>query len=222
MQGPAKIATYIGVGMTLLGFALIALAWNGAAELDFIQGQFPYVLSGGLGGLGLVIAGMAVLAIQTQRTITAERARDMGRLQHEVDQLIRHTVKPGPGEMIEDETIIDVGARTVVRTIDRRPAPEGRPTTGALPREADRPAGGFAPKPRAADARSAELVEDDRVTSVAVLARDDAPADEAWAPQGATDGGAERVRQRLARVNGVGPAKQRVLGAEALGDVALR
>jgi hypothetical protein len=80
MRGPAQLASYIGVGMALLGLALIALAWNGAASVDFIQGQLPFLLSGGLPGLGLVIGGMGVLLIQALRTITAERGRQMAEL----------------------------------------------------------------------------------------------------------------------------------------------
>lgn len=89
MRGPAKLATYLGQAMVVAGFALIAFAWNGAAELDRIQGQFPYVLSGGLGGIGLIVTGMAVLIVQTLRTLTAERASQMRNVQAEVDHLLQ-------------------------------------------------------------------------------------------------------------------------------------
>lgn len=224
MRGPAQLATYLGVSMALVGFALIGLAWNGAAELDYIQGQFPYVLSGGLGGLGLIVAGMAVLGIQTQRTLTAKRAKDMRRLQERVDALLRLLVRPGPGEYVEDETIVDVAARTVVRTVERKPI-ESLPPTGG--RDAA-PAGGYAPTPRAPRSPTKE-----DPSHVAVLPRDlhrdghDAREDDdaVWAPPAATgDAEAERqrIRELLADVSGVGPAKQRLL-AERFGTVdALR
>jgi hypothetical protein len=215
LQGPARIATYLGVGMTLFGFVLIGLAWSRAADLDFIQGQFPYALSGGLGGLGLIIGGMAVLAIQTQRTVTAQRARQMARLQDEVDALIRHLVKPGPGELIEDETIIDVGAQTVIRTIDRRPAvaPQGQAVDPGLgPDDRTVPPGGFAPSPRTAQEQTDAIpVEQEAPASVATLDRDaEATGEEVWAPRHddrSTDEH-EKIAALLRDVSGVGPAKQ--------------
>jgi hypothetical protein len=209
MQGPAKIATYLAVTMTLLGFLMIGLAWNFAAEVDFIQGQFPYFLSGGLGGLGLIIGGMAVMSIQTMRTITAQRAREMGRLQDEADALIRNVVKPGPGEMIDDETVIDVGNRTVVRTINRRPVDDARQ---AAPAGGAQPAGDFAPQSRAGGGASpAEEISPQ--PGLKVLDRDGvAVADEVWAPASDT-GGEEDLRAALAEVSGVGPAKQEELAS---------
>lgn len=211
MRGPAQLATYIGVGMALLGFVLIGLAWNGAAELDFIQGQFPYVLSGGLGGLGLIIAGMAVLGIQTQRTLTARRVQEMGRLQDEVDALLRVVVQPGPGEFVEDETVVDVGAQTVVRTVSRKPLEDGS-VPGASPSQ-DVPAEGFAPKPRGAHAEAAQ-----EPSTVAVLPREDDEGHAAWAPK-SDESEQQQIRALLADVSGVGPAKQDQL-AEHFGSVA--
>lgn len=90
MRGPAKLASYIAIGMILGGFALIALAWNGAAGLNpsRLAGQFPYLLSGGLGGLGLIGAGAGLLFVQVLRELDAEEARHYQRV---VDTL-RNTV----------------------------------------------------------------------------------------------------------------------------------
>lgn len=88
MRGPAKLASYIAIGMIVGGFALIALAWNGAASIGYVQGQFPYLLSGGLGGLGLIGVGAGLLFVQVQRELDAEEARAY---QHVVDTL-RQTV----------------------------------------------------------------------------------------------------------------------------------
>jgi hypothetical protein len=222
MRGPAQLATYIAVAMTLLGFGMIGIAWNNAAELDYIQGQFPYALSGGLGGVGLVIGGMAIMAIQTQRTLTAERTRDLGRLQDEIDHLLRLVVKPGAGEVIEDETIIDVGARTVVRTINRVPADAPAPGAAAAAAAADRapggasPAEGFAPAPRVTYEQPAP---EEQGAPVAVIDREESPAeDEAWAPP-ADEEERGRIHELLSDVSGVGPAKQSAL-ADRFGTVA--
>ncbi len=56
-----------GVALVAVGFALIFLAWNGAAGLDFVEGQVPYVISGGLTGLALIGTGLTVAVVQSQR-----------------------------------------------------------------------------------------------------------------------------------------------------------
>lgn len=76
MRGPAKFATYLATVIVLSGFGLVVLAWFSVAGLNRLQGQFPYLLSGGLGGLGLIVTGMAVLLVQTIREQSArERAQ---------------------------------------------------------------------------------------------------------------------------------------------------
>lgn len=87
MRGPAQLASYLATGMIVVGFSIILLAWNGAAELDRLPGQFPYLLSGGMAGLGFVVTGVAVHIIQTLRTLTAQRATQMAELQRHVDAL---------------------------------------------------------------------------------------------------------------------------------------
>ena len=37
MKGAARIATYLGRILMVVGFMLILIAWNGAANLDYIQ-----------------------------------------------------------------------------------------------------------------------------------------------------------------------------------------
>lgn len=80
MRGPAKIATYLGRTLMAVGFLLILVAWNGAAELDYIQGQFPFLMSGSMPGMGLIIIGAGLEYIQATRQITAKRAKQMAEL----------------------------------------------------------------------------------------------------------------------------------------------
>lgn len=71
MMASAKSTTYLAVAMIVGGFLLIVLAWNGAAGVDFVQGQVPYLISGGLSGLSLVIGGVALLVVQEMRRSAA-------------------------------------------------------------------------------------------------------------------------------------------------------
>lgn len=77
-QGAAAI--YFGIALAAAGFGVIGLAWEGAASLDYVQGQFPYLLSGGLAGLGLIIVGTTVMVVQVLRRESARRAADLERL----------------------------------------------------------------------------------------------------------------------------------------------
>ena len=74
------VAGRLGMGFCLLGFFVIALAWNGAAGLDYAQGQLPYLISGGAGGVGLIIIGGAVIVAESNR-------RDRAILERKLDQL---------------------------------------------------------------------------------------------------------------------------------------
>ena len=63
----AQLGGKLGMLFAGLGFLLMVMGWNGAAGLDYVQGQIPYVLSGGLIGLGLVIFGAILLVIESNR-----------------------------------------------------------------------------------------------------------------------------------------------------------
>src|SRR5438105_12138704 len=80
MAGWPKSALYTAVGLVALGGIVIFLAWNGAAGKDYAQGQLPYVISGGVGGLALVITGLTVGIVQAIR-------RDMSELGQKLDAL---------------------------------------------------------------------------------------------------------------------------------------
>jgi hypothetical protein len=61
-----------GLALVVAGFIALFLAWNGAAGIDYVQGQIPYLLSGGLVGVALVGAGLTVVNVQTRRADQAE------------------------------------------------------------------------------------------------------------------------------------------------------
>ena len=86
----AKSAMYIGVSMLGLGGLLIILGWNGAAGLDYVSGQLPFILSGGIGGLALIAGGLTWLVINNDR-------RDNQLLMHKLDELIDTVARSGVG-----------------------------------------------------------------------------------------------------------------------------
>ena len=57
------------LGLTFIagGFVVLYFGWNGAAGRNFVQGQLPYLLSGGFTGLALVVTGSVLLLIASSR-----------------------------------------------------------------------------------------------------------------------------------------------------------
>ena len=68
MQGNAKGVIYLAVAALGVGFLLIVLGWNGAASLDYAQGQLPFVISGGVGGMALVAVGLTLVVLNALRS----------------------------------------------------------------------------------------------------------------------------------------------------------
>ncbi len=61
-----------GLALVVVGFVVLFFAWNGAAEVDHVQGQIPYLISGAAVGLGLIGAGLTVVNVQARRADQAE------------------------------------------------------------------------------------------------------------------------------------------------------
>lgn len=60
---PTRLFAVVGVLFIAAGFAAIALAWRSSGEQKLEIGQLPYLLSGGFGGLGLIVVGSAGLIV---------------------------------------------------------------------------------------------------------------------------------------------------------------
>src|SRR5437588_12776003 len=63
----AKLGGQLGLGCVALGLVFIGLGWNGAAGVDFVSGQIPYLLSGGAVGVALVVLGVGLIVVQNSR-----------------------------------------------------------------------------------------------------------------------------------------------------------
>ncbi len=83
-----KLGGQLGIGYCLAGVALILLGWNGAASYDRVESQMPYLISGGLAGLALVIIGAALLIVQAQRANRAALESSVAHLREAIDRLI--------------------------------------------------------------------------------------------------------------------------------------
>ncbi|MBK5306145.1 MAG: hypothetical protein JJD92_05605 [Frankiaceae bacterium] len=64
----SPIPTYAGIAIAAAGFVLIAYAWSKVAGIaDNVALQLPYLVSGGLTGLGLVMVGVTVVNVAAKR-----------------------------------------------------------------------------------------------------------------------------------------------------------
>ena len=86
--------TWIGLGIAALGFALIAFSWGKVAALLDVSLQLPYVVSGGLTGLALVVVGMTAVNVAARRQDAADRAQEVESLQAVLREL-RETLEGG-------------------------------------------------------------------------------------------------------------------------------
>jgi hypothetical protein len=77
-----KVGGQLGLLICLGGLLFIWAGWNGAASYNDIRQQFPYLISGGISGLALVMIGVGVLVVQGQRA-------DRLQLEAKLDELRR-------------------------------------------------------------------------------------------------------------------------------------
>ena len=78
-----RLGRIVGLLFITGGFVAISLAWNGAAGKNSPMAQFPYLLSGGMLGLAMVITGATLLFLSTiraERQLLTDRFDEMARL----------------------------------------------------------------------------------------------------------------------------------------------
>lgn len=95
----SRLGGQLGVGLCAVGFLLVFLGWNGAASVDRIPSQFPYLISGGVAGLCFVVLGVGMLVVQNQRADRAALQATLRELQESLERagLARgvHSERPG-------------------------------------------------------------------------------------------------------------------------------
>jgi hypothetical protein len=87
---------WIGLLLTAAGFGLIAFTWGKTAALVNVAEQIPYLVSGGLSGVGLILLGLLVVNLSVKRREALDRARQLEELRDALVQL--RTVVEGETE----------------------------------------------------------------------------------------------------------------------------
>ena len=110
----SRLGGQLGVGLCALGFLLVFLGWNGAASVDRIPSQFPYLLSGGVAGLCFVVLGVGMIVVQNQRADRAALQATLRELQASLERAglaqsngaaHKPFAKPGPRPTARDDTV---------------------------------------------------------------------------------------------------------------------
>ena len=86
-NGWPKLGGLLGIAYCIAGFFLIFLGWNGAASNDREPAQIPYVISGGIAGLGLVVLGAALIVAHSLRTDRVELRGSIDDLRAAIERL---------------------------------------------------------------------------------------------------------------------------------------
>lgn len=63
----SPVPTYLGIAVAAAGFVLILFAWGQVAGEVNVALQMPYLISGGLTGLGLVMVGVTIVSVAARR-----------------------------------------------------------------------------------------------------------------------------------------------------------
>ncbi|MEO7429744.1 MAG: hypothetical protein ABIY48_10250 [Acidimicrobiales bacterium] len=140
----SRLGGQLGVGLCALGFLLVFLGWNGAASVDRVPSQFPYLLSGGVAGLCFVVLVVGMLVVQNQRADRAALQATLRELQESLERvgLAQGTgdqrkpfAKPGPRPVVTPAAAVaevpeELTQEIALPELDAEPAP----TEAATPR----------------------------------------------------------------------------------------
>ena len=79
-----RFARILGLSFIVAGFVVIGFAWSGMARVACNDCQLPYIVSGGAGGLGLIIVGVTSLVIAQIRAAQLAWGEQVGQINQAV------------------------------------------------------------------------------------------------------------------------------------------
>lgn len=88
----------LGLFFCVAGLAVIWAGWNGAGSYNDIRKQFPYLISGGIAGLALVVIGAALLIIQSQRADRVQLEANLTELRQILERMTGLPASNGAAE----------------------------------------------------------------------------------------------------------------------------
>ena len=86
------LLTYVGIALVVAGFGILLFTWGEVAGLASVALQMPYLVSGGLVGVGVVLTGLTTLFLSAHAQDVVTRDREFAQLQQTlagIKQLLR-------------------------------------------------------------------------------------------------------------------------------------
>jgi len=102
----SQLGGKLGVAVLLVGFVVIFLGWNGAASFNDLRQQFPYVISGGIAGLAIVVVGAALLLVEALRTERAELQSSIDDLRRAIESMSAMTSAATSTSAVESDLVL--------------------------------------------------------------------------------------------------------------------
>jgi hypothetical protein len=96
VSSPALPSLLLFAGMVVAGFVAMGLGWRVAARSLNVAAQLPAIISGGLGGLVLIVIGTGLFVAQMGRVSGAEERADVHEVLDRTSEVI-HAVRPERG-----------------------------------------------------------------------------------------------------------------------------
>ena len=87
LLGQAPVLVWLGLILVAAGFTILGFSWSRVAGTLDVGRQMPYVISGGLTAIGLILVGLTLVHIGTARRGEAEHAKRMDRLRATFEEL---------------------------------------------------------------------------------------------------------------------------------------
>jgi hypothetical protein len=100
----------LGLFFCVAGLAVMWAGWNGAASYNDIRKQFPYLISGGLVGLALVVIGVGLMIIQSQRADRVQLEANLNELRQILDRMTGLPTSNGSAESETELVVAGPGA----------------------------------------------------------------------------------------------------------------
>ena len=63
----SPVPTYLGIAVAAIGFVAVLFAWGQSAGETNVALQIPYLISGGMVGLGLIMVGVTIVNVAAKR-----------------------------------------------------------------------------------------------------------------------------------------------------------
>ena len=106
---PGAFGGGLGLVVVAVGLLVIGIGWNGAAGaggeingIPTLSAQLPWLLSGGILGLGLVVFGAALVIVHNARV-------DRARLESKLDELVEAVGRGGGSQQRRHHAVVRGG-----------------------------------------------------------------------------------------------------------------